>query len=289
MQLHGSNHKLQLTRSSDADIDVVTSFVDASNAAPPVVQGDTMGNQLAAFSSAATGDFLAAPTGSEIRRVIECSISNRDSVTSCDVTVKLDASGTDYTIIGPVTLRPGESLHYIHGMGWLPVYLPTNPQLRTMRLAGDQSNSTTTPTEVTGLSITTGIGTFVFKYDLIVQSGATTTGHKFDVNHTGTVGSFDWEWRWLTAATTASDDVPDQDHTAAPGGVVSAYSQRDKGTAGAGVTTDVDTANADIHYIVEGIFVCSADGDLELWHGSDAAAASTVKAGSSLVLIRTGD
>ena len=165
----------------------------------------------------------------------------------------------------------------------------TNPQLRTMKLGSDQSNSTATPTEVTGMSFLTGTGTFVFQYTLLMQSAATTTGHRFSVNHDGTVTSFVYNILWLTALSTASDDVPDQDHVAAPGGVFSGFSARAKTTAGTGTTTDVDSAGADVMYVIDGLCVVTVDGNIELWHGSDVAAQSTIKAGSSLVLIRTGD
>jgi hypothetical protein len=39
-------------------------------------------------------------------------------------------------------------------------------------------------------------------------------------------------------------------------------------------------------WIVEGMFICSADGNLELYHGSEVAAVATVMAGSSLVLTK---
>jgi hypothetical protein len=39
--------------------------------------------------------------------------------------------------------------------------------------------------------------------------------------------------------------------------------------------------------VIEGYIIVTAAGDLELWHASEVAAASTVKAGSSLILQRT--
>ncbi len=289
MQLAGSTHKLQLARSSDADIDVVVSYVDASNAVPPVVQGDTMGTTPTSFNSAATGDILAAPSGSELRKVKEISIANKDTVTSCDVTLVLDVSATDYRIAGPFTLRPGESVHFIDGQGWIPIYLQTNPALRTIVLSADQSNSTSTPTEVTGMSLTTGIGTFAFTYYCLYQSTATGTGVKFSVNHTGTVTRFVANRQIVGAATLASDAAADQDVVTAAGGLISVMAARAKSTTGWGTSISVDTANADMLEVIEGLMVVTADGDIELWHGSEGAVQTTCKAGSSLVLIRTGD
>lgn len=155
-------------------------------------------------------------------------------------------------------------------------------------VAADKTLATTTPAAQADLTVACGTGTYVYNYFLILQSAATTTGHKFDVNFTGSVGIFANNIRWVTAATTASDDVPDQDHVAAPGGVVSAFTARAVGTTGTGQTTDVDTINADVLYIVEGIMTVTAAGNLELYWGCDAAANATMKAGSSLILWKTG-
>lgn len=290
MQLAGSTHKLQLTRSSAADIDVTTSYVDASNANPPVVQGDTMGTQVATFNTAATGDILAAPAGSEIRRVKDIFISNRHATTSCDVTVVLDVSATDYRIIGPVTLRPGESLHFIEALGWLPVYTPLNPAIRTTVLTADHSSSSVTPDEATGLSITTGIGKFDFRYKLIATAATAGTGPpRLSVNHTGTLTEINYWVQTIQSGLLAADGSADGDVSLATGGLTIGNAARAKSTAGLVPFANHD-ATTQVMYVVDGIFVCSVDGDLELWHGSETAAvASALKAGSSLRLIRTGD
>lgn len=290
MQLAGSTHKLQLTRSTAADIDVVISFVDASNAVPPVVQGDSMGNQLTTFASAGTGDILATPAGSELRKVKEISIANRHATLSCDVTVVLDANGTDYRIIGPVTLRPGESLHYIDGMGWLPVYTPTNPAIRTVALSADQSSSSVTPTEVTGLSLTTGLGKFIFQHKLILTAATAGTGPpRLSMNHSGTVTEFNY-WVYSVSATiTAADGLIDGDVSLTTGGLFNVNAARAKSTAGLAPFVSHD-ATTQVMYMIDGICVVTVDGELEVWHGSETAAVvSTIKAGSSLLLIRTGD
>ena len=151
----------------------------------------------------------------------------------------------------------------------------------------DTTRSSTTAAAQPDLTVALGLGSYAATYYLITQSAATTTGSKFSVNFTGTKGIFAFMWRWVTAATTASDDVPDQDHTAAPGGVVSAYTQRAVSTAGVGVTTDVD-ATGDVLYIVEGLLTVTAVGNLELYWAPEAAANQTLKQGSSLILWKTG-
>ena len=158
---------------------------------------------------------------------------------------------------------------------------------RVARLSADQSNATTTPTKVTGLDVTTGTGTFVFKYYIYYQSSAATTGVKFDVNHSGTVAPFLWNQYWIDASATASTAAPDQDNIQAAGAVVGGFGSRAKGTAGRGTTVSVDTLNADMLMVIEGLFICTVSGDLQLYHGSETANSTTVKAGSSLILTRT--
>jgi parallel beta-helix repeat protein len=156
----------------------------------------------------------------------------------------------------------------------------------TKVLAADQSNSTTTPTKVTGLDTPTQLGTYQFKYMIRYQAAATTTGVKFDVNHSGTVTAFVWNQHFADVVGTASSATPDQDSVLAAATVYGVFASRAKGTAGRGVTLSVDTANADMLMIIEGMFTASVAGDLQLYHGSEVAFASTVGSGSSLVLTK---
>lgn len=160
-------------------------------------------------------------------------------------------------------------------------------QSNVKALASDQSNSTTTPTKVTGLDSPTGTGTFMFEYFIRYQSAAAATGVRFDVNHSGTVTSFVWNQRWVDLSATASTAAADQDAVLTTGSVMGAFASRAKGTAGRGTTISVDTLNADMLMIIEGLAIVTAGGNLELWHGSEVAAASTVKAGTSLRVTRT--
>ena len=276
--------KLQLITSAAATVDVHASFMDYNGSTV------TPGKQNTAITTATTTDIVAAPGASTQRNVKTLHVRNKHASLSCDVTVVYDANGTDYEL-HKVTLFPGTALEYIEGVGFFT--LATNivstvvGVVSAARLSADQSNSTTTPTEVTGLSVTTGVGTFVFKYHILYQSAAATTGVRFDMNHTGTVTSFVWFQRWSDLSATASTAVPDQDNIGAAGHVTGSFASRAKGTAGRGTTLSVDTAAGDMLMIIEGLCIVTVTGDLELWHGSEVAAQSTVRAGSSLVLIKT--
>lgn len=152
----------------------------------------------------------------------------------------------------------------------------------------DTTRSSTTAAAQPDLTIPLGLGSYLFKWIPMVQSAATTTGHKFSVNFTGTKGIFGYWVEWSTAATTASDDVPDQDHVAAPGGVMSVFSARTPTNAGTGATTDIDTINADVMYRVQGAISVTVAGNLEFCWAPEAAANATLKAGSSVILWKTG-
>jgi hypothetical protein len=152
----------------------------------------------------------------------------------------------------------------------------------------DTTRSSTTAAAQPDLTVPLDLGSWVYNYYLVLQSAATTTGHKFDINFTGAVAAFANNIRWVTAASAAADDVPDQDHVAAPGGVVSGFTARAVGTTGTGQTTDVDAINADVLYIVEGIARVTVIGNLELYWAPEAAANATMRAGSSLILWKTG-
>lgn len=148
--------------------------------------------------------------------------------------------------------------------------------------ANATTNSTTTPASVM-TTTTVGVGTWHFKYLVRYQSGATTTGVKFAVNHTGTVTSFLAQSRWNTTGSAATTGAATQNQ-AAPR-IYEASSVRAKDTA-MGPTVSVDALNSDMLCVVEGILTVSVSGSLELKHASEVAAASTVMAGTSLILTK---
>jgi len=162
----------------------------------------------------------------------------------------------------------------------------TDSRLITDVLTADQSNSTVTLTKVTGLDQTLETGIYQFKYMVRYQSSATTTGVRFSVNHTGTLGFFTATERWTDVSATASTATTTQNGVISAGQVTGNMSARAKSTTGWGTTLGVDTINADMMIIIEGTFEVTASGNIELWHGSETANATTVKAGSNLVITK---
>ena len=277
LNLVDTNDILEVTTSAAVTVDVVCSFVDLSGSTT------TPGKQLTAISTATTTTIVSAPGASTYRNIKTVNIHNKHATSAVDVTVILDDNGTNYQMTKR-TLRAGETLQYIEGIGW---FLDTVAnQVTTKLLGSDQSNSTTTPTEVTGLTVTTGLGTFKYQYLVRYQAAATTTGVRFSVNHTGTVSFFMGWWFGVDNTATASTGAMDQDAVGAAMQVFSVNAARAKSTAGWGTSISVDTATSDMMAFVEGMFECTVDGNLALWHGSEVAAASTVKAGTSLILTK---
>jgi hypothetical protein len=138
--------------------------------------------------------------------------------------------------------------------------------------------------KITGLDFATGTGTFQFKYIIRYQGTANTTGSKFAVNHTGTVTAFVANHHWAQSLSTAASATADQD-IQATFGLYSVHAVRAKNIT-AGPNATLDSAGADMLWVIEGMFICTVTGNLELYHGSEVAAVATVKSGSSLVLTK---
>ena len=152
------------------------------------------------------------------------------------------------------------------------------------RLAADATAITSvTPTVVmttTGLSS----GLYDFKYLVRYQSAATTTGIGIGVNYTGTSGAFLLDWWHVTTGGAAATGVGDQVAATVAGQLVEGKSERVKDTVST-ASAGVDTINADMLAIVEGLVEVTGAGNLELKVRTEiAGSAITVKAQSLLVL-----
>jgi hypothetical protein len=287
--LTSTSDLLQVVTDAAVNVDVHASFADYDGTAV------TVGRLNTKISTATTTTVVASPAAATSRNVKSLHIANVHA--SLPVTVTLNhTDGTTVVQLESVSLLAGERISYREGVGmrvitaagFEKVQPPTVAPITIKSLSADQSNSTVTPTNVVGLEIECGVGNWMFEYYLRVQSALTTTGHRFSVNHDGTVTAFMAQVEWTSALGTASDANVDQDIVTAAGGLGPIFAARAKSTAGWGTTLSVDTANADVMYMIYGLLVCTVAGNLELWHGSEVAAASTVKAGSSVRLTKTG-
>lgn len=283
--LKNTTDTLKATTSAAADIDICVDGITMTDVATPVM--DAPEPELTTMNTAATATIAAAAGASKKKNIKAITARNTHATVTSDILIFRDRSGTPYEC-KKATLAPGEQLDFTEGLGWFKTGADLAYLDRRVLLANDQSNSTVTPTEVAGFSLVTGLGTFRFKYYIRYQAGATTTGVRFSVNHAGTVSMFNAIMRHPTSLATAADANADQDIVTATGGLESIFAARAKSTAGWGTTLSVDTANADMLCIIEGIMTVTADGEIELWHGSEVAAASTTKAGSVLLLNKIG-
>jgi len=162
---------------------------------------------------------------------------------------------------------------------------------RVTRLNTQHSISSTTGTEVTDLSQTLEAGTYTFKYSLLVRSATATVSPLLGVNFTGT-GSPRMHFRFAdeSAALTAEvHTMSDQGATAFGfiSGMANSVETTTAPNMGSTATNAVSATATDILVIIEGIIVVTASGDLELWHSSETATATSVEVGSSLVVHRT--
>ncbi len=154
----------------------------------------------------------------------------------------------------------------------------------TKKLSATLGNATSTLTKVTNLDQATGTGTFTFRYFIRYQSDTTASGVQFSVNHSGTLTSFVANARFQESTTAAVAGTADQAHVTF--GLVSGGAARAKSTGTAIVqTVTTDSTNSDMLMIIEGVFVCTVSGNLELYAAKEAAAAGNMSTMQDSVLI----
>jgi hypothetical protein len=168
-------------------------------------------------------------------------------------------------------------------------------QVRVACCASQHSISATAPTEVTELTMALGVGAYTFDYRLLVQTATITVGPQFNINFDGTATKARWwfEYADLSSTLLAAIGTMAHDTSTSTLGFLMAKAEDDFATTAAGnmgpvaTTNSVQTTNTDIMAIIRGIIVVSVVGNLELWHGSETATATSVEVGSSLVVTRT--
>jgi hypothetical protein len=146
-----------------------------------------------------------------------------------------------------------------------------------------QAHTSTTP-DVDLTTTGVGVGTWHFKYVIIFQSAATTTGVKIAVNHTGTTGTFVMTGRFPSTGGAAATGVHDQVANSATAGLMEVFAERVKNTSSR-ATVGVDVANSNGMIVVEGTIIVTVSGSLELKIGTEvASSAITTQIGTFLEL-----
>jgi len=112
--------KIKITHATTSELDTHVSFVDASDANPPVVQD--MNKENHTFTTAGTNDICAGVADAAQRRNVKTiHIRNVHATIATDVTVIYDAiDGSDYELY-KCNLAAGEALEYIEGVGFFEV------------------------------------------------------------------------------------------------------------------------------------------------------------------------
>lgn len=166
---------------------------------------------------------------------------------------------------------------------------------RVKRLNSQHSVSTQACTEVTDLTLALEAGTYQFDYRLLVQSATITVGPWFNFNFDGTSTKARWWFQYadLSATLLAAIGTMAHDTSTSTLGFQMAKAEDDMATTANGnmgpvaTTNPVQTQAVDIMCQITGIIVVTVAGNLELWHGSETATATSVEVGSSLVAVRT--
>ncbi len=179
------------------------------------------------------------------------------------------------------------------GLKWAAPAGGNDPRIFTHAVAAGEQHDVTASvalTKVTVLDQTLSAGTYTFQYFVITRSNQLTNGIRLAINYTGTNGAFVWNWRGNDLGALALAAAADQDSVLTTGAVMWSFASRAKSTTTRGYTASVDTINADMFIIIEGVFVATGSGNLELWHGSELATAAyttSVMPGTSLIITKT--
>jgi hypothetical protein len=166
-----------------------------------------------------------------------------------------------------------------------------HPLCVSLAAADEHTIGTVACGEVTGLEVYLEPGVYNFQYAIRWQAAATSTGAHYAINFTGTAAVYAATLMHAESTTAASTGAASQAGYAVTNSkLISGSGTRTKATTAAnlGTSISVDAANSDMLDIIQGYIIVTAAGNLELWHGSEVAANTTVKEGSALLLTRMG-
>lgn len=176
------NDLISVTRSSTADLDIHVSWADWSAG---TVTPDRTNTQ---FNTAATGTILAGPTGSVVRNAKQITIRNIHGSASNDVTVNFNQNGTIIQLF-KATLKAGEVLEFIEGVGWFVVsqsQLTTLLKILTSDDTGGLNSTAAQPWFPTLGAVTVVPGTYIMDGRLMTSRSAGVTSHTTSLLFGGT-------------------------------------------------------------------------------------------------------
>jgi len=114
-----STDLLRLITSATCDLDCAVSYIEATQASPPVP--DWPQTQFTNITTATTTTILGAPTsGTDIRKIKAVSIVNVHASAAVTIRVVIERSGpVTWDIFNTIVLQPGESLTFTENLGWI--------------------------------------------------------------------------------------------------------------------------------------------------------------------------
>ncbi len=195
-----------------------------------------------------------------------------------DLTTKKFSCGTDQTGGG----GGGVTLTRIAGSSGA-----AGADMTWQNLTANSADCTTTALCTIMTTTGVGAGTWKFKYTLIYQTAAATTGISFGMNHTGTAGQYQAQWTHPTTGGAAATGIGDNDTATAAGQLMEGKNEGVLNAVIGSATVGVAVANTDILAVLEGIIVVTASGDLQMKMGSEVAASAVrIMADSTLELVK---
>jgi len=221
-----------------------------------------------------------------------------------------DAKQTDFAALTGVNLNDLDTIPVVdvsdttmHASGTnkdilvseLVIALQARGMPRVKQLTAQHSVSSTTPSKVTDLDMTIEAGTYWFEYLIIERSATITVAPQYNFNFTGTTTKARWWFQYADLSATLLAAIGTVAHNVSTPtlGFQMAQAEDTEATTAVGnmhpfaTTNAVQTIATDLLVKVTGLIVAGTSGNLELWHGSETATATTVEVGSSLVVIRT--
>jgi hypothetical protein len=251
--------------------------------------GDTKISALTAVSSVAGANELA---------VNEAGTSKKASVTQ--LATFIDASPALTGVPTAPTAAAGDSSTQVATTAFvqnaLPLIIAGNsgaanqnaaPARTIQVLTANSSTNNTTNIAVAMTTLSLAAGTYKYRYDIICQSDTSGNSIKFAVDATGTVTRHLYRLYFPSGGVTASTGAMDQEVNATTGNVYAFASTRVDNTT-LGPFTDVDTTNADIHVVIEGMLLTTTVSGLTLGFASETTGITKLIAGTCLELVRLG-
>jgi hypothetical protein len=172
--LTATTDSIEVVTSAAVTVDAVVGYRDNSAAG----QSKAPGRATAAISTATTTTLVSGPSAGA-RAIETLHLRNRSSSASVDVTVRFNANASIFEL-HKVTLRAGEALEYIEGVGFFLLAATTVATLFKVLAADDtggQNVNTAQPWFPTAGAVTVAVGTYQMSGLLNLVRAAGTTSH----------------------------------------------------------------------------------------------------------------